>query len=281
MNVQSNWWETFFTGVAVDMWVQAVPEEHTTREADRLEKLLAVSPGAEVLDVPCGAGRLALVLAERGYRMTGVDWSSEFLNHARGDGHQIQWEQRDMRDLPWAGRFDAAFCLGNSFGYLDDQGNADFLRAVRHTLKTGGRFVLETPMVLENLLGHIQPRPWWKAGDVYLLVENQYDPASGRLNIEYTFARDGRVEVRRGSHRAYAYRELVELLESCGFIVQAGEPWTREAHVVTLIATAKTAPTQAATWCRARSSDFVGRAEIYARSALLIAAPRSAGLFTT
>jgi SAM-dependent methyltransferase len=240
MNVQSNWWETFFTGVAVDMWLQALPEEHTRREADRLETLLAVAPGAEVLDVPCGAGRLALVLAQRGYRLTGVDRSVESLQHARrADGSSdIGWEQRDMRDLPWSGRFDAAFCLGNSFGYLDDEGNHAFLRAVRQTLKKGARFVLETPMVLENVLLHIQPRPWWKAGDVYLLVENQYDAATERLNIEYTFVAKGRVEVRRGSHRAYAYRELVELLESSGFSVDVAEPWTREAHVVSFVATA-------------------------------------------
>ena len=37
-------------------------------------------------------------------------------------------------------------------------------------------------MVLENLLNDLQPRPWWKAADVYLLVENQYDPARGRLD---------------------------------------------------------------------------------------------------
>ena len=239
MNVQSNWWETFFTGVAVDMWVQAVPEEHTKREADRVEKLLGVAPGAEVLDVPCGAGRLAVVLAHHGYRMTGVDWSSEFLRHARTDrSSQIEWEQRDMRDLPWEARFDAAFCLGNSFGYLDDEGNRAFLGAVRHTLKKGARFLLETPMVLENLLSHIQARPWWKAGDVYLLVENHYDPASGRLDIEYTFARNGHMEVRRGSHRAYPYRELVELLESSGFAVELAEPWRKEAHAVSFIATA-------------------------------------------
>ena len=239
MNVQSNWWETFFTGVSVDMWVQAVPQEHTNQEADRLETLLAVTTGARVLDVPCGAGRLARVLAERGYRMTGVDWSSEFLQHARADGSsEIEWEQRDMRDLPWPDKFDAAFCLGNSFGYLDDAGNHDFLRAVRQTLKKGACFALETPMVLENVLAHIQPRPWWKAGDVYLLVENQYDPANGRLDIEYTFVTNGRVEVRRGSHRAYPYRELVQLLESSGFIVDLAEPWTPDAHTVTFLARA-------------------------------------------
>ena len=143
-----------------------------------------------------------------------------------------------MRDLPWRGRFDAAYCVGNSFGYLDDAGNVAFLESVRGALKPGGRFVLETPMVLENMMQWLQPRPWWKAGDVQLLVENQYDPTCSRLNIEYTFVREGRVESRRGSHRAYSYRELVSLLASAGFSVDVAEPWTREAHNVTFVATA-------------------------------------------
>ena len=240
MTVQTNWWESFFEGVAVDMWLQAVPAEHSVREADRLEKLLGAAPGAQLLDVPCGGGRLALVLSERGYRMTGVDWSSQFLGHARAShgAETVTWEQRDMRDLPWREQFDAAFCVGNSFGYLDDEGNASFLRSVRGALKSGGRFVLETPMVLENLLGHLQPRPWWKAGDVYLLVENRYDPATSRLEIEYTFSKNGMVDVRCGSHRAYPYRELVALMEAAGFSVVTAEPWTRDAHMVSLIGTA-------------------------------------------
>ena len=240
MNVPSNWWETFFNGVAVDMWLQAIPEEHSKREADRLEALLGLEPGGETLDVPCGAGRLALVLAGRGHRITGVDWSSESLAHARAHSSgPLSLEQRDMRDLPWPARFDAAYCVGNSFGYLDDEGNVAFLDAVRRALKPGGRFVLETPMVLENLLQHLQPRPWWKAGDVHLLVENQYDPAAGRLNIEYTFVKNGHVETRRGSHRAYAYRELVDLLERSGFSVTNPEPWTREAHMVCFVGMAR------------------------------------------
>jgi SAM-dependent methyltransferase len=239
VNVPTNWWETFFSGVAVEMWLQAIPEDHSRKEAERLETLLGVSREAEILDVPCGAGRLARVLGERGYRVTGVDWSSESLEHARAlSAGIVAWERRDMRDLPWRGRFDGAYCVGNSFGYLDDAGNVEFLDAVRRALKPGARFVLETPMVLENMLQWLQPRPWWKAGDVHLLVENQYDPASSRLNIEYTFVREGRVESRRGSHRAYSYRELVALLETAGFSVDAAEPWTREAHMVCFVARA-------------------------------------------
>lgn len=239
MDVQSNWWETFFEGVAVAMWLQALPPEQTKREADLLARVLAVPPGAELLDVPCGGGRLSLALAERGYRLTAVDWSSEFLGHARScrGSDCVTWEQRDMRDLPWRGTFDGAFCVGNSFGYLDDEGNAAFLRAARAALKPGARLVLETPMVLENLLGHLQDRPWWKVGDVYLLVVNRYDQTSGRLDIEYTFVSNGHVDVRRGSHRAYSFRDLVQLIEAAGFIVELDQPWTRDAHTVTFIAT--------------------------------------------
>ena len=239
MDVQSNWWEHFFEGAPVDLWLQALSPEHTAREADALVRALDVSPRAELLDVPCGSGRLSLELASRGHHLTGVDWSHEFLAHARSSdtARDVTWERRDMRDLPWPARFDGAFCLGNSFGYLDDEGNEAFLHAVAAALKPGARFVLETPMVLENMLGRIQERPWWKVGDMRLLVVNRYDPVRGRLDIEYTHIANGHVDTRHGSHRAYTYRQLVGLLEGAGFTVQTAEPWTRQAHNVSFIAT--------------------------------------------
>lgn len=240
MDAQVNWWESFFEGLAVEMWLTAVPPEHTEREADRLIEALGVRVGGEVLDVPCGAGRLSLPLAARGYRITAVDGSVEMLQHARSHdaSRLVAWERRDMRDLPWSGRFDGALCVGNSFGYLDDEGNERFLRAVAAALKPGARFVLETPMVVENLLAHIQDRPWWPVGkDGYLLAANRYDHIRSRLEIEYTFIKNDRVETRRGSHRAYSYRQLTELLDAAGFVVEALEPWTRQAHSTTFVAT--------------------------------------------
>jgi SAM-dependent methyltransferase len=240
VEIPSNWHETFFDGIAVDMWLQAVSDEQTEREADALERVLDVQKGGALLDVPCGGGRLSLAFARRGYQVTGVDASAAFLAHARESdtSSQVRWAHRDMRVLPNAEPFDAAFCVGNSFGYLDDDGNAAFLRAVRGALRPGARFILETPMVLENVLGHLQARPWWKVRDIHLLIENTYDPSRSRLDIEYTFVHDGAVEVRRGTHRAYPYRELVSLLEEAGFAVTTAAPWTRDAHMVTFIATA-------------------------------------------
>ncbi len=239
MDVQSDWWETFFQGVAVEMWVSALSPDHTQREAEAIERLLDVPPGAELLDVPCGHGRLTLALAARGYRVTGVDSSADALRHARAADapHRTLWEARDMRDLPWPSRFDGAFCFGNSFGYMDDEGNAQFLGAVQAALKPGGRFVLETPMIMESLLPNLKDRPWFKAGDIHLLVSNEYDAARGRLNTEYTFVAGGRVEVRRGSHRMYTYRQVIELMDAAGFDVAPDHAWTRASPALTLVGT--------------------------------------------
>lgn len=238
MDVRTDWWDGFFTGAAVDCWLQAIPPEHSSREADAIEHALGVAPGGELLDVPCGAGRVTLPLAARGYRMTGVDLSAESLEHARAADRSgiVTWEHRDMRDLPWAVRFDGAFCVGNSFGYLDDEGNAAFLAAVRTALKPGARFALETPMIAESLLPALHRRPWFPAGDVYLLITNDYDAARGRLDTEYTFVSNGRVETRRGSHRVYTYRQLVELLETSGFVVESDGGWTRASPMTTFVA---------------------------------------------
>ena len=141
-----------------------------------------------------------------------------------------------MRDLPWRGRFDGAFCVGNSFGYLDDEGTlpscAPYLR--RSSRADGCSRDADG---LENLLHQLQDRPWWKVGDTYLLVSNHYDHTRSRLDIEYTFLSNGRSEVRLGSHRAYRYAELHDLIESSGFEVTVATPWTRDAHSVMFIAT--------------------------------------------
>ena len=122
-----------------------------------------------------------------------------------------------MRDLPWPSAFDGAYCLGNSFAYLDDPGNLAFLRAVAGALRPGARFVLETGYVAETLFPILQERAWYPDGDGYCLAARRYDPAEGRLHVAYTFLRDGRAETRTMSARVHTGREVVSLLADAGF----------------------------------------------------------------
>ncbi|HEY1858969.1 MAG TPA: methyltransferase domain-containing protein [Gemmataceae bacterium] len=222
MNAQPDWWRTFFSGLAVEFWLLATPEEMTKSEVDFVQKVSGVVAPGKLLDVPCGGGRHSVVFAERGYSITAVDLSPVFLEHARIDAAQrkvkIRWEEREMSDLPWDREFDGAFCLGNSFGYQSDEGNAAFLKAVARTLKPGGKFVIDTGYIAETLLPNLQLKSWAQIGDIYFLPDRHFDPASGRLEVEYTFIRDGRIEKKAMSARIYTYREFSRLMEEAGFI---------------------------------------------------------------
>jgi cyclopropane fatty-acyl-phospholipid synthase-like methyltransferase len=103
MDIPSDWWRTFFQGITVDMWLQAVPDAATRQEADFVAAALGVAAPARLLDVPCGGGRHAVALAEQGYALTAVDLSADFLKAARTQCRDlpIEWHERDMRDLHW------------------------------------------------------------------------------------------------------------------------------------------------------------------------------------
>jgi SAM-dependent methyltransferase len=226
-----DWWKSFFEGLAVDFWGAAIPPEATAEDAAFLWKHLALWPGARVLDVPCGLGRLARVFAGRGCAMTGVDISERALSAARdaaptSTAAEIRYRRAEMRDLPWPGEFDAAFCFGNSFGYLDDAGNAEFLRAVGRALRPGGRFALDYGQTAESVFPRIVPREEADLAGFYFAEETRYDPLTARIENVFTFARGGARETMLASQRVYTLRQILDLLPDAGlrYLAHFGSP---------------------------------------------------------
>jgi len=215
--MHSNWQEAFFRGVALDAWRRIVNPEMTRTEVDFLERALEISPCAQLLDVPCGNGRHSIEFAGRGYRMTGLDLSEEFIAEARGATPlPIRWVRADMRDLSWVSEFDGAYCFGNSFGYFGPQEARRFLAGVARALKPCARFVVDTGMAAESILPSLARNRWFRIGDILMLSENRYDPAESRLDIDYTFVQDGQVETRPTSSYVFTAAELCRMHREAG-----------------------------------------------------------------
>lgn len=214
-----NWQNAFFRGVALDAWRQITTDEMTRREADFLEKTLGLTVGARVLDVPCGNGRHSAFLSKRGYAMTGVDQSDEFIAEARRTTpDSIRWVHGDMRLLSWTREFDAAFCWGNSFCYLNRDEARHFLRAIARSLNPGARFVVDTGMAAESILPSLVRNRWFRIGDLLMLSENRYDPLESRLDIDYTFVRGGQTETRPTTSYVFTSGELCRMHEDAGLL---------------------------------------------------------------
>jgi 2-polyprenyl-3-methyl-5-hydroxy-6-metoxy-1,4-benzoquinol methylase len=64
-----------------------------------------------VLDLACGHGRIANRLAARGCEVTGLDYTSAYLDRARQEAAErrvdVTYIQGDMRHLPWEEQFDS------------------------------------------------------------------------------------------------------------------------------------------------------------------------------
>jgi SAM-dependent methyltransferase len=219
MTAQTDWTQNFFNGLIVESQ-RRLPQQ-TGAETEFLARILNPKPGDRLLDVPCGNGRLSIALAERGCRVTGVDPCSPLLADARGSAAQTrvnaEFEERDMRDLPWAGEFDHVVCFGNSFSYFGEQGNEQFLRACFKVLRPGGQFVLETRMIAESVFMNLAQRRWYPLGDLYFLHDPQYDPASATVTSNYTLIRGAEVEHKTAVYNVYTYRELTRLISQIGF----------------------------------------------------------------
>ena len=219
MNAPPDWWKQFFSGLAVSFWRAALPPEATKADVDYLWKNLRLSPGDRVLDVPCGAGRLTLPLAERGCAMTGIDISEEFLDAAREAAAEkrlnVELVHADMRAAPAKG-FDAVFCFGNSFGYLDDSGNVEFIEAVAAALKPGGRFALDFGQTAEGVYPRLEPRQEGEMAGFRFAEETRLDPATSRIENVFEFSKDGKTERKLASQRVYLAGDVVRMLAAAG-----------------------------------------------------------------
>jgi SAM-dependent methyltransferase len=113
--------------------------------------------GRRILDLGCGKGRFARILAARGGRVVGLDVSAAMLAAAEGAG--LDRVIGSARRLPFPdGSFDAAIAV-EVFEHLEPRAIDDACNELRRVLRPGGRFVL----VDKNVYAMNARRPWLPA----------------------------------------------------------------------------------------------------------------------
>ncbi len=122
------------------------PLDPDRRDLDAYLAMAAEFGAATVLDIGCGTGTLACLLAQRGFGVIGADPAAASLAVARRKpgAERVRWLHAAAAELPplWA---DLATMTGNvAQVFVTDEEWAAALRAVRRALRPGGRLVFET-----------------------------------------------------------------------------------------------------------------------------------------
>ena len=214
------WYELFFDELVLDLWRCSTSVEQTAAEVEMLEDLLDCGPGTRLLDLASGPGRHAIELARKGCRVTAVDLSPVALEAVRRaadtENLPVQTVRSDLAALSVPGHFAGAYCLGNSFGYLDAVSTVGWFGRLAEALDSGAGFLLHTGMAAESLLPNLDERNWVEVGDYHLLLENDYNSRDGFLTTRYTIVHGTRREIREARHCVFTVAEIGRMLNSCG-----------------------------------------------------------------
>jgi SAM-dependent methyltransferase len=212
-----------------DLFYAEKPYMQEAAVVDRLMSNASVGTSRRLLDVACGTAQHAVSFAGLGWRVVGVDGSSDMLAVAnkRASEAGVELVHQDMRRLQLRRRdFDAAVCLFDSIGYaLSNDGIVDTLTGIRRHLTDDGLLAVEFWHAPAMLAGYDPSRAReWSTPDAVVVrtSETSLDVASQVATIAYRvhrIGRDGSYEAWDETHRNrfFLVQEFSLLLTVAGF----------------------------------------------------------------
>lgn len=111
--------------------------KHIETVAEQFVERLDIKPGMKVLDVACGSGNLAIIAAQKGADVTGIDIADNLVEAAKKRaerlGLNIKFEQGDAEDMPYSdGEFDLVMTMfGAMFAPRPDVTASELVRVTK------------------------------------------------------------------------------------------------------------------------------------------------------
>jgi SAM-dependent methyltransferase len=186
--------------------------------------------GSPILELGCGTGKLAIPLAEAGFRVVGLDNSEALLRFAADRSDRVEWVEGDMRDFDLEQQFALIMLPSNNLGHLHTP--ADFggcIGSVKRHLLPGGRFVIDVFVPNLNLLirdaneesvldEYDNPDG---PGRVRVLARSRYDSATQVMRTSTIRKCDGQADVEGSLDlKMYFPAELEALVTSHGLRIE-------------------------------------------------------------
>lgn len=218
--IPDNWYETFFEGINCEMWEKAITPEWTNAEIAFIQDIMQLSAGSKLLDIPCGTGRHSVILARKGFQLTSIDISAEYINSLKkiveADRLPVHIVQEDILCVQLDSMYDGAFCLGNCFGYFSHEGMQAFIQKVAAVLNPGAKWIIHSGLMAESFLAKFIKEKTYELPGLTMHINNDYDEWDSCLLTMLTYTKDGKEETHRFKHHVYTIAEVIRWLSHYG-----------------------------------------------------------------
>jgi SAM-dependent methyltransferase len=202
------------------------PVEGEREDLDHYLAIAAEFGARSVLDVGCGTGTLACLLADRGVEVVGVDPAAASLDIARAKpgAARVRWLHGDATTLPEL-QVDLATMTANvSHVFLTDEDWSATLHGIHASLRPGGHLVFEArdpsrkPWLRWNREGTYQRLDVPAVGTVETWWDlNEVDGDYVSYRRTYVFGADGATLTSDSTRRFRSRAEIEDSLHSAGY----------------------------------------------------------------
>ncbi len=221
--MENDWYKKVWTlDIQNQSWV-----EDTKRQVDFLVQKLNLKGGERILDLACGFGRHSLELARRGFDVTGVDITPDYIKYAseQAAGLNARFICSDIREVNFEGEFDAVLNMADgAVGYLEnDEENLKIFGVVAKALKPGGRHFMD--IMNGSYADSHFPCKMWDAGEKCLTLSNfEWDEKArnliyGQLDFPYGEPLPQPIMELGNTIRLYTLAEIKEIFAPLGLKV--------------------------------------------------------------
>jgi len=213
-----------------DQWQKSYGRDFTTAILPRLLSTLRKFKvrKSSLVDLACGTGTLAVTMAERGWKVWGVDASPGMMEEARKKTREtslpVEFVLQDMRSFVLPERVSLVTCLFDSLNHLIRKRDiAATFRRVSDSLTPGGYFVFD----VNN--EHCFRNVWVMSDqiplkDATLVLENSYNVITQIGRSQISIFTDTHAHYHEVVNERYYTKEAIEeLLGRTGFRVLQAE----------------------------------------------------------
>lgn len=181
-----------------------------------------------ILDLGCGPGLYSEILAQKGHRVIGVDFSKNSIEYATKEAQKkkldINYLNEDYTklDLP-ENEFDLVLLIFTDFGPLLPKEREKLLRKVKKVLKPGGLFIFDV-LNDNNLKSKLSPKSWeaseqgfWSEKPYLLLSESYLYEEEKVILYQNIVIEDTNPKIYRFWNHFFSNSDLGEILGKFGF----------------------------------------------------------------
>jgi len=179
-----------------------------------------------LLDLGCGPGIYAELLWNKGFRVTGIDYSNRSISYAKQSsarkGKNIKYIYQDYLSIGYEAEYDVIILIYCDLGVLPPQERATLLNKIYNALKPGGIFIVDVfslsnyTCFQDSTTVAYEDKGFW-CSEPYVCIQKKAEYEHKDFLEQYVIITENRCQTYNLWNHAFSSDELTSFMRQTGF----------------------------------------------------------------